>query len=114
MSQRANQEDANPAQELAARYWRANIALLLKLLAVWFAVSFGAGILFVEALNTIEFFGFKLGFWFAQQGSIYTFVVLIFVYAGRMQAFERRFGLSDEGEADSYDLMDNGDESAAS
>ena len=114
VSQRANQARSESAQELAARYWRANIALLLKLLAVWFLVSFGAGILFVEALNTIEVFGFKLGFWFAQQGSIFIFVVLIFVYANRMQAFERRFGLSDEGEADSYDLMDDTDESAAS
>ena len=52
-------------------YWKANIGLLLKLLAVWFVVSFGAGILFVDELNAIELFGVKLGFWFAQQGSIY-------------------------------------------
>lgn len=100
------------ADDRAARYWRANIALLLKLLAVWFAVSFGAGILFVDVLNTIELFGFKLGFWFAQQGSIFVFVVLIFVYVNRMQALERRFGLSDDDEPDSYDLVDgeNADE----
>ena len=91
----------------AALYWRANISLLVKLLSVWFAVSFGAGILFADALNTFEVFGFKLGFWFAQQGSIYVFVALIFVYAARMHGLERRFGLSDDDEPDSYDLMNN-------
>lgn len=105
--------DTDRGDDRAARYWRANIALLLKLLAVWFMVSFGAGILFVEQLNAIEFFGFKLGFWFAQQGSIYVFVALIFIYANRMRALERRFGLSDEGEPDSYDLMDDADEGEA-
>ncbi len=78
----------------------------MKLLVVWFVVSFGAGILFVDQLNVIEFFGFKMGFWFAQQGSIFVFVALIFIYANRVQVIERRYGLSDDGEPDSYDLMD--------
>lgn len=55
-------------------YWRENLALLAKLLVVWFIVSFGAGIIFVDILNEIQFFGFKLGFWFAQQGAIYVSV----------------------------------------
>lgn len=96
--------------DLANQYWRANIALLTKLLAVWFAVSFGAGILFVDALNAFEFMGFKLGFWFAQQGSIFVFVILIFVYAARMHALEAKFGLTDDDEPDSYDLIENADE----
>ena len=60
-------------------YWKENLSILAKLLVVWFVVSFGCGILLVDVLNEIQFFGFKLGFWFAQQGAIYVFVVLIFV-----------------------------------
>lgn len=103
----ANQSDIDPGSSPAALYWRANIALLVKLLVVWFVASFGAGILFVDQLNTVEVFGFKLGFWFAQQGSIYVFVALIFVYAARIRELEHRFGLSDDDEPDSYDLMNN-------
>ena len=77
-------------------YWRENLGLLAKLLTVWFAVSFGAGILFVDELNTIQFFGFKLGFWFAQQGSIYAFVALIFVYMAKMNAMDKRYGVDEE------------------
>lgn len=110
MSEKKESEPEEPSEpDIAARYWRANIALLLKLLAIWFLVSFGAGILFVDELNAIPFFGFKLGFWFAQQGSIFVFVALIFVYASRMQALERRFGLSDDDDEDSYDLIDTDD-----
>ena len=79
-----------------AAYWGENVKLLLLLLAIWFAVSFGAGIIFVDVLNTVRLGGFKVGFWFAQQGSIITFVVLIFVYAARMRVLEKRFGVSDE------------------
>lgn len=100
-------EDAE--NNLANQYWRANIALLTKLLAVWFAVSYGAGILFVDALNAFEFFGFKLGFWFAQQGSIFVFVILIFVYTARMRALEAKFGFTDDDEPDSYDLLPDGE-----
>ncbi len=74
-------------------YWKANISLLFKLLVVWFTVSFGAGIVFVEELNSINFFGFKLGFWFAQQGSIYVFVALIFVYSAKMKKLDRDYGV---------------------
>lgn len=101
------------ASGAANEYWRANIALLTKLLAVWFAVSFGAGILFVDALNAFEFMGFKLGFWFAQQGSIFVFVILIFVYALRMHALEKKYGFADDDEPDSYDLLPDDDEGSA-
>ena len=77
-------------------YWKENLSLLFKLLVVWFFMSFGAGILFVDALNNIQFFGFKLGFWFAQQGSIYVFVALIFVYMSKMKAMDKRYGVNEE------------------
>lgn len=80
----------------AAAYWRENIKLLGVLLAIWFIVSFGAGILFVDVLNHIQIGGFKLGFWFAQQGSIVAFVILIFVYAARMRVIEKRYGVGEE------------------
>ena len=79
-------------------YWQANIRLMLALLAIWFTVSFGFGILLVDWLNQFQLFGFKLGFWWAQQGSIYVFVVLIFVYAHRMKKIDRQFGVSDDDE----------------
>ncbi len=77
-------------------YWNENLSLLFKLLTVWFAVSFGAGIIFVEVLNQIQFFGFKLGFWFAQQGSIYVFVALIFIYMKKMNAIDKKYGVEEE------------------
>ena len=77
-------------------YWRANINLMLVLLAIWFTVSFLAGILFVDFLNQYRLFGYKLGFWFSQQGSIYFFVVLIFVYTWRMNVLDKRFGVEEE------------------
>ena len=76
-------EDRNRA------YWRANVTLILVLLSIWALVSLGFGILLVEQLNTIQFFNVPLGFWFAQQGSIYVFVILIFVYAWRMNKIDR-------------------------
>ena len=72
-------------------YWRKNITCVLGLLAVWFVVSYGCGILFVEELNRITFGGFQLGFWMAQQGSIYVFVVLIFVYVRLMNRLDREY-----------------------
>ena len=81
-------------------YWKANIRLLLVLLAIWFTVSFGFGILFVEQLNQISFFGFKLGFWWAQQGSIYVFIGLIFYYTHKMKKIDRQFAVSDDDEDD--------------
>ncbi len=80
----------------AAAYWRANLKLMAVLLAIWFAVSFGAGILFADALNNIQFFGFKLGFFFAQQGAIYVFVLLIFFYTWQMNRLERKFDVDEE------------------
>ncbi|MBT8138258.1 MAG: DUF4212 domain-containing protein [Gammaproteobacteria bacterium] len=83
----------------AKAYWHANLRLLAILLAVWFAVSFGCGILLVDWLDQFSLFGFKLGFWFAQQGAIYVFVALIFIYAWRISVIERRFGVDDDNDA---------------
>ena len=77
-------------------YWKENLSILFKLLIVWFLVSFGAGILFVEQLNAIHFFGFKLGFWFAQQGAIYVFVALIFIYMKKMNTLDKKYGVEEE------------------
>lgn len=84
------------SKEAAKAYWRANIRWLLILLSIWFAVSYGAGILLVDQLNTIQIGGFKLGFWFAQQGSIYTFVVLIFVYVRVMNKLDQKYGVEEK------------------
>ena len=72
-------------------YWVRNLTYVGVLLAIWFTVSYGFGILLVEQLNSIRIGGFKLGFWFTQQGSIYVFVVLIFVYVWLMNRLDRRF-----------------------
>lgn len=77
--------------ENRAAYWKANVRLLAILLTLWFIVSFGLGILLVEPLNTIMVGGYPLGFWFAQQGSIYAFLVLIFVYASAMNRLDQKF-----------------------
>ena len=78
-------------------YWRKNIRYVLILLAIWFLVSYGAGILFADELNNIRIGGFKLGFWFAQQGSIYVFVIIIFVYVSLMNKLDKEFDV-DEAE----------------
>ncbi len=78
------------------QYWRTNLCYLAILLSIWFVVSYGFGILFVEQLNQIRIGGFKLGFWFAQQGSIYVFVILIFVYVWLMNRLDQRFGVDEE------------------
>jgi putative solute:sodium symporter small subunit len=72
-------------------YWRANLRLILTLLVIWFVVPFLGGIVFVDALNEFRLGGYKLGFWIAQQGSIYMFVVLIFVYARQMNKLDDKF-----------------------
>ncbi|PVZ69616.1 DUF4212 domain-containing protein [Pelagibaculum spongiae] len=77
-------------------YWQANIKLLLKCMAVWFSVSFLCGILLVEPLNNIPLGGFKLGFWFSQQGAIYGFLVLIFVYARQMEKLDKKFDVDED------------------
>ena len=88
-------DDADGKPSVAKAYWRANLKLLGKLLVVWFVVSFGFGILLQPVLDQFQFFGFKLGFWFAQQGSIYVFIALIFVYSHRMRKIDRDFGVED-------------------
>ena len=75
----------------ANSYWKSNLKIVSSLLCVWFIVSFGAGILFVDALDTIRFGGFKLGFWMAQQGSILVFVVLILVYIRLMDRLDSQY-----------------------
>ena len=87
-----------PIEERAKEYWRANRRLLLILLSIWFLCSFGLGILWADALDNIRFFGFKLGFWFSQQGSIYIFVVLIFVYVVAANRLDRKFGVDESSE----------------
>jgi putative solute:sodium symporter small subunit len=82
--------------EKMKKYWRKNLWTLLILLALWFVVSFGFGILLVEPLNSIQIGGFKLGFWFAQQGSIYAFVLLIFIYVIRMNKLDREFDVNED------------------
>ncbi|MBS4071809.1 DUF4212 domain-containing protein [Algoriphagus aquatilis] len=82
--------------EKMKKYWRKNLRTLLILLVLWFVVSFGFGILLVEPLNSIQLGGFKLGFWFAQQGSIYAFVILIFVYVARMNKLDREFDVNED------------------
>ena len=88
--------DENQGAARASEYWRANIKLMSILLVIWFTVSFGFGILLVDLLNQIPFFGFKTGFWWAQQGSIYVFIILIFVYARRMKRLDREYGVDDD------------------
>jgi len=80
------------------KYWKANLSLLAKLLTIWFISSFGFGIILVDWLDQFSLFGFKLGFWFAQQGAIYVFVALIFIYAWRMKVIDRQFGVGDDEE----------------
>ena len=77
-------------------YWKANLKILTTLLIIWFVVSYGFGIILAPLLNTIQIAGFELGFWFAQQGSIYVFLILIFYYAMRMNKLDREFGVSEE------------------
>ena len=82
-------------QKNATAYWKENLKYLIILLSIWFLVSYGAGILFRETLNEIRLGGFKLGFWFAQQGSIYVFVILIFVYVRLMNKLDKKYGYNE-------------------
>lgn len=77
-------------------HWRRNLRLVAGCLTVWFAVSYGCGVLLVDVLNRVSFGGFKLGFWFAQQGSMYVFVALVFFYAARMKAIDRQHGVGED------------------
>ena len=82
--------------ETGKAYWSATLGLLTKILVVWAFVGFGAGILFVDFFNKFHIGGFPLGFWFAQQGSIYVFIVLIFWYANQMGKIDRKFGMQED------------------
>ena len=77
-------------------YWKENISLIIKCLVIWFVVSYGFGIILVDSLNTIHLGGYKLGFWFAQQGSIYIFLILSFYYAFKMCEIDQKYGTRDE------------------
>ena len=83
-------------EEQAKEYWRRNLSLMIRCLVVWFVVSYGFGILLVDVLNQVQIGGYKLGFWFAQQGSIYVFVVLIFYYARKMGQLDREFDVEED------------------
>lgn len=77
-------------------YWRKNLRTLVILLSIWFLVSFGFGIILVEPLNQFKIGGYPLGFWFAQQGSIYVFIILIFVYVARMNKLDKEFDVNED------------------
>ena len=77
-------------------YWKKNLTYLAILLSIWFVTSFGFSILLVDVLDRVRIGGFKLGFWFAQQGSIFVFVVLIFVYVGLMNRLDKKFGVDED------------------
>ena len=77
-------------------YWKKNVQYLLILLSIWFVVSYGCGILFADTLNHIQIGGFKLGFWFAQQGAIYVFVILIFVYVALMNKLDKKYDVDEK------------------
>lgn len=76
-------------------YWKENLGYLAILLSIWFVVSYVFGILLVDQLNSIKLGGFKLGFWFAQQGSMYVFVILIFVYVRLMNKLDKKYGVDE-------------------
>ena len=80
----------------AQDYWRQNVNLLLKCLVVWFVCSYLFGIILFEELNAISLGGYKLGFWFAQQGSIYIFLIIIYYYVLRMNALDREFDVDEK------------------
>ncbi|NRD73719.1 DUF4212 domain-containing protein [Shewanella sp. VB17] len=84
------------SNDKAESYWRENLRLVLGLLAIWAGVSFGCGILLVDVLNDIHFMGFKLGFWFAQQGAMYVFVALIFVYVVKANALDKKYQVQED------------------
>ncbi|MCL6250697.1 DUF4212 domain-containing protein [Altererythrobacter sp. KTW20L] len=86
-------DSANAVVE--GQYWKANLRLLGILMTIWFVVSFGAGVLFRDWLDLFRIGGYPLGFWFAQQGSIYVFVALIFYYSHAMRRLERKYDLED-------------------
>ena len=95
MASENNEDEGKKARDNQAAYWSANIRLLSILMSIWFAISFGAGILFRPFLDQYMIGGYPLGFWFAQQGSIYGFIILIIIYAVRIRKIERKYDLDD-------------------
>ena len=91
----------------ARSYWKANLRIVASLLCVWFFISFVCGILLADYLDNFRFAGFKLGFWMAQQGSIYGFVILIFVYIRLMDGLDRKYGLDQTEAADKSHAGEN-------
>jgi len=85
-----------PQDSRMAEYWKRNLRLMVILLSIWFVVSYLFGIVLVTPLNAISLGGYKLGFWFAQQGSMYVFVALIFVYAAKMNALDKEFDVHED------------------
>lgn len=94
------QQDGTATSSNENAYWRANIRLLTMLMSIWFVCSFGAGILFRDFLDQFMIGGYPLGFWFAQQGSIYIFIALIAFYAWRIHKIEQRYHLDDDDDGD--------------
>ncbi|MFM7629296.1 MAG: DUF4212 domain-containing protein [Algoriphagus sp.] len=86
----------SPPSSQMKLYWKKNLQTLAVLLFLWASVSFGCGIIWVDELNAYRMGGYKLGFWFAQQGSIYAFIVLIFIYVIRMNKLDREFKVNEE------------------
>lgn len=84
-----------PTSKNARAYWRQNLKYLIILLIIWFVVSYGAGILFRDVFDLVKIGGFPLGFWFAQQGAIYVFVILIFVYVWLMNRLDKKYGYNE-------------------
>ena len=87
-----------PSKNSKTEYWKKNLQYLSVLLSIWFAVSYGFSIILVDELDKIKVGGFKLGFWFAQQGSIFVFVIIIFVYVGLMNNLDKKFNVEEDGE----------------
>ena len=87
-------EDSKNNKLTPENYWKENLKILIILLSIWFLVSYGFGILLVDQLNKIPLFGFPLGFWFAQQGSIYVFLILILAYIRLMANLDKKYNVS--------------------
>jgi len=87
---------STPQDKSPAEYWKRNLRLMVILLSIWFVVSYLFGIILVTPLNAVSIGGYPLGFWFAQQGSMYVFVALIFVYAGKMNALDKEFDVHED------------------
>lgn len=102
MSTETHESTSNGPPDLSwrKRYWKKNLRLMVTLLAIWAVVSLGFGVLLIEPLNNIVIFGFPLGLWFAQQGSVYVFVIIILVYALWMDRIDKQFGVFEKNGKD--------------